>query len=163
MRRITDQEKQRRGTLQPSRSNGAAPVLPPELPPPPDGLDERVLAAYMAHGARLMDMKVLTRADSFALVALASAWVDWQRAIETLEEFKTDNGSEYYWKGDLIKTHPAVGVRNEAQRRYRGWCQSFGLTPGDRAKVAVVDAPSAKSSMAKILEMVPGREQTKEN
>lgn len=145
--------KQQAGTLQPCRTNKAEPQLPPELPPPPAGLDERVVEAYMAHGKRLLDMRVLTRADVGALAAMAQAWVDWRRASEALESFIAENMSEYYVSGDLIKAHPAIGVRNEADRRYRSWCQSFGMTPSDRAKVAAIDTGGEKSKLAKLMEM----------
>jgi len=148
--------KQQKGTLQNCRANKNEPKLAPELPPPPDGLDERVVEAYMIHGKRLLDMRVLTRADAGSLAAMAQAWVDWRRANEALESFIQENMSEYYVSGDLIKAHPAVGVRNEADRRYRAWCQSFGMTPSDRAKVAAIDTPNEKSSMAKLLEMKTG-------
>jgi P27 family predicted phage terminase small subunit len=145
--------KRQNGTARKDRTNTAEPQLPPELPAPPDGLDDRVIAAYMAHGKRLLDMRVMTRADVGALVGMAQSWVDWQRALETLAKFVETNGSEYYETGDLIKAHPALGVRNEAERRYRSWCQSFGMTPSDRAKVAAIDSTAEKSPLAKLLEM----------
>ena len=145
--------KAQAGTLQPCRTNGAEPQLPPELPPPPDGLDERVTEAYMIHGKRLLDMRVLTRADAGSLAAMAQAWVDWRRAVETLADFVQENMSEYYVSGDLIKAHPAVGARNEADRRYRGWCQSFGMTPSDRAKVSAIETGGEKSKLAQLMEM----------
>lgn len=145
--------KKQAGTLQKCRTNQAEPELPPELPPPPDGLSPDVAAAYVTHGQRLLDMRVMTRADVGALVSLAYAYVDREEARAALDDFIKANGSVYYQSGDLIKAHPALATRNEADRRYRGWCQSFGLTPSDRSKVAAVDKPAEKSKMAKVLEM----------
>lgn len=112
------------------------------------------MRAYMAHGERLLDMRVLTKADAGALLSMAQAFVDRESARATLQAFMEANGSEYYQSGELIKAHPALGIRNEADRRYRAWCQSFGMTPADRAKVAAIDAPQEKSPMAKVMEMV---------
>lgn len=150
--------KKQAGTLQKCRTNPNEPQLPPELPPPPAGLSPEVVDAYVAHGQLVLDMRVMTRADSNSLVAWATCWVDWQRAVAQLESFKALNGGSEYYESDgnsgrQIKAHPALGVARAAERAYRNWCQSFGTTPSDRAKVAAVDKPAEKSKLAKVLEL----------
>lgn len=149
--------KKAAGTLQKCRTNPAEPQLHPELPPPPAGLDDRVLAAYMEHGKRVLDMRVMTRADVGALVGLASAYVEIERATETLAAFVIENGSEYYEangnSGRQIKPHPALSVRQSADSRYRAWCTQFGLTPSSRSNVSAIEDKGDKSPLAKLMEM----------
>ena len=145
--------KDRQGTLQACRTNKSEPNLPPSLPAPPKGLDADVHAAYMAHGRRLLDMRVLTKADAGSLLAMAQAYVDWQSALRELAKFVAETGSAYYESGETIKAHPATVVRNEADKRYRNWAQSFGMTPSDRSKVSAIEDTGQKSAMAELLEM----------
>lgn len=150
--------KRQAGTLQPCRTNFSEPQLPPELPAPPEGLSATVLEAYHVHGRMLLDMRVLTRADRLSLAAMAQSYCDWREAVALLEanggpicrEPIVDGSGEIL--GYKTKAHPAVAVRNEAERRYRGWCQSFGLTPSDRSKVSA-QKEEKKSDLAKLLEM----------
>ena len=150
--------KKQAGTLQPCRTNPAEPQLPPELPPPPPGLDDRVLDAYMDHGKRVLDLRALTRADAGALAAMAQVWVQIQTDTEALEAFKlTNNGSHYYESegasGRQIKAHPAVSARQSAMAQYRSWCGQFGLTPSSRSQVSAIDTGGEKSKLAKLMEM----------
>lgn len=150
--------KRQKGTLQPCRTNVNEPQLDPELLPPPDGLAPRVVEAYYSIGQRLLDMRVMTRADVGAVVGAAQAWVDWREACEAIDA----NGSQLVDDpildsdnevvGHRTKAHPAVAIRNEADRRLRGWYQSLGLTPADRSKVNA-QKEQKKSDLAKLLEM----------
>lgn len=150
--------KARQGTLQPCRTNPAEPQLSPSLPPPPDGLPPRVVEAYYAHGQRLLDMEVVTAADAGALLGCAQAYVDWREAVEMLDRYGSQIVEEPILTkdGDVIgykiRKHPAVDVRNNADKRYQNWCTKFGLTPADRSRVNAV-TKEQKSPMAKLLEM----------
>jgi P27 family predicted phage terminase small subunit len=151
--------KKTKGTLQPCRANPNEPQLSPELPAPPAGLSPRVRDQYMVVGSRLLDMRVMTRADVDAVVGAAQAWADWRSAVEAIEAaggpiveipiYAADNGEQI---GVQYKAHPAVAMRNEADRRHRGWLQSLGLTPVDRARVSAIQ-PQEKTKLAQLVEM----------
>lgn len=139
--------KRQQGTLQPCRTNPHEPQLDPSLPPPPEGLPPRVIEEYYAIGSRLLDMRVMTAADVGALVACARAYVDWIEACEEIDR----NGSQFVDAAGGIRAHPAISIRNEADRRHRAWLQSLGLTPSDRSKVNAQKS-EAKSDLARLLE-----------
>jgi len=134
MRRTTPDEKSLKGSLKLSRLP-PAPLRPlEEAPEPPEHLDERGAAAYTAIANLLVGAGRMTESDSYAVAGAASAWSDWRQAVDHLRE-----------KGLLVESglraSPFVGIRNEADRRFRAWCQSLGFTPADRDKIGALPPP----------------------
>ena len=96
----------------------------------------------------LDEMGVLTAADVFAIEVLCEAIADHRDAGETIAaegrfyETTTKEGSAMW------RLHPAVALRSDADRRVRGWCAEFGLTPSARSRIETTpkqaEDPSAK-------------------
>ncbi len=141
--------KRARGTLRPCRENPNAPDLPLELPEPPAGdFRPELLAEFDRLAEILFAAGTATRADSFAILGCAQAILDHRDACSVIASQGT-----YVETAGGLKVHPAVRVRNDADKRARAWMQSLGLTPSDRAKVSAAPAPREKSGLAKLLEM----------
>ena len=108
----------------------------PEVSKPdaPDYLDERHKAAFDLFAGRLAAMRVMTAADTEAVVLLASAWVDWQDACDSLKKYspilKTPSG--------YIQTSPYVAMKNRAWDEVQRMLIECGLTPSGRRRVQMV-------------------------
>lgn len=146
--RLPTKLKLLKGTAQPCRMNKNEPNPEAGMPEPPEHLSERAAKVYPHVAKMLLDMKVLTVSDGMALEGLCQAYCDWRAAVEFLEE----RGSSVYTTTQtdsagnervVMKPYPQVAERNEADRRLRGWLQSFGLTPADRSKVSAIAEPEA--------------------
>lgn len=116
------------------------------IPSTPEHLSERATRVYPQVAKMLFDMGVLSLADAFAVEGLCQAYSDWREAVEFLDEMGSTvytvtrvspDGSTF----EDFKPYPQVAMRNDADKRMRGWLQSCGLTPADRAKVSALDAP----------------------
>lgn len=107
----------------------------------------------------LDEMGVLTRADVFAVEVLCEALADHRACGETIREcaasarsaaeggeesdFTTDG--RYYRTinqagGVMWRSHPAVSLRSDADRRVKAWCAEFGLTPSARSRIVTGEA-----------------------
>jgi P27 family predicted phage terminase small subunit len=81
-------------------------------------------------------MGVVTSIDALAIEMLCEAYADYQEASQTIIEF----GSKYYETvnatgGIMYRSHPAVAVRVDADRRIKGWCAEFGMTAAARTRI----------------------------
>lgn len=99
----------------------------------------------------LDEMGVLTAADVFAVEVLCEALADHREAGETIAAegrfYETTNATG----GSMWRLHPAVALRSDADRRIRGWCAEFGLTPSARSRIettAKQDADPASKYLA---------------
>ena len=86
----------------------------------------------------LMNMGVLTEADGLGLAVLCEAYADYAEARATLNNmaswyYKTTNSSG----GEMWRSHPAVGVVQDGDRRLRSWLVEHGMTPAARARLRV--------------------------
>ncbi len=148
MRQLTTEEKARKGTLRPSRETPVA-LRPLESPPaPPDYLDERGRQAYTAIASLLIDAGRMTESDSFAVASAAAAYADWREAVDQLRAkgLLTESGH---------RASPLVGIRNEADRRFRAWCQSLGFTPADRDKITALAPVEDEDPWGDLLDPAP--------
>lgn len=137
--RLPTAVKEIRGTLRPCRVNLREPKPPRGCPVPPEHLSERARMAWQQIGALLDSSGVLTKADGFALEGLCSAYADLTEARARLAE----RGAKTYQSvtktgGEIWRPYPEVAMVADADRRFRSWLASFGMTPGDRSKVAVI-------------------------
>jgi len=97
----------------------------------PEGHGEDFAAAWAKHIALLEPLRVLTPADAFALEGLVCAYLDLRRAQADIATY-----GSVFMAGELLKSNPACAMAANADRRYRSWLQSFGLTPADRERVS---------------------------
>jgi P27 family predicted phage terminase small subunit len=126
------------GTL---RAKGAI----PNEPTPPVGVPDPALQhlsktaseLWPTFSAILLDMGVLTVADGPALAAMVESFADLINSRKILDEAGSSLYETYTRGGDvIIKQHPAVTMRNDADRRFCMWASHFGLTPAARSKVS---------------------------
>lgn len=146
--------KQIQGTERPCRVNPAEPSLTVELPEPPSDLPDRVREKYHDYAERIVNARYMTVLDMNAVLSAAQAYVDWREACEMIEA----NGGQFIEEpitnseGDIIdrriKAHPAVAVRNEADKRHMNWLTRLGLTPADRSRVSTVAQKDAGNKFA---------------
>lgn len=90
----------------------------------------------------LNDMRVLSITDALSIAALCEAYADFVIATKDLEEA----GCRFYESTNdktgqtMIKAHPAVAIKDAADRRMRMWLTEFGLTPSSRCRITVGDS-----------------------
>lgn len=107
----------------------------------------------------LDEMGILTRADVFAVEMLCEAMADHRAAGSTIRECAaaahavkgTEEKSDFtldgrYYRtinqsgGVMWRSHPAVALRADADRRIKAWCAEFGLTPSARSRIVTGEA-----------------------
>ena len=137
-----------KGTARKCRLNKNEPKPEVGMPEPPDHLSERAARVYREFTKLLLGTGVLTVADGFALEALAQAYCDHREATEFLDKMGTTvyvvtRSSPDGTTHDEFKQYPQVTQRSDADKRLRGWLQSFGLTPSDRSKVTAIEKKEA--------------------
>lgn len=107
---------------------------------PPDHLSETAAELWREIMPELVAVGMLTTHDLLGLSQLCEAYSDWCTARATLalnggnyyrEEKPGRDGSTYLgpWK-----LHPAYYALSDADRRLRGWCQEFALSPAVRVR-----------------------------
>lgn len=89
----------------------------------------------------LRQMRVLTVADLKAVEGLCEAIADFRtacRATQQNEMFYTTYNS----RGEkLIRVHPMMALKTEADRRMRVWLNELGMTPSARSRIEVNGPP----------------------
>jgi P27 family predicted phage terminase small subunit len=134
--------------------NEAEPAPRRERPSAPAHISDGAREAWGQAVMILDEMGVLTRADVFAVEALCEALADHRAAGSTIKEcaafhrFVKGEGGEpdfsadgrYYRTinqagGVMWRTHPAVALRADADRRIKAWCSEFGMTPSARTRI----------------------------
>lgn len=125
-------------------------------PPRPGHMSELAKKAWPKVSRILAGLSVLTLADGLALEGLCEAYAELQAARKAIREA----GGEYYFcpmgpsgvdadgkpvaAPGMWRAHPAVAMRNDADRRLRAWLVEFGLTPAARSKVKVDGQPASE-------------------
>ena len=137
------------------------------MPTPPDHLSKRASKVYREFAKVLLDMKVLTVADGVGLESLAQAYVDSREATEFLDKtgstvYVIERSSPDGVTHEEFKQYPQVAQRNDADKRLRGWLQSFGLTPSDKSRVSAVLDDKKESPWAEF-KGGPGDENTEDS
>ncbi len=142
MRPTTKQDKTMKGTARPDRNKPLALAPLESVPKPPSYLSDPAAMAYHIFAGLLFDSGRLCQSDLFAVEGLAQAYADWRDACDLVDElgaaYPVERKSPDGTPRTEWKANPAVSIRNEADKRVRGWLQSCGLTPADRAKVSAL-------------------------
>lgn len=111
-----------------------------ERPSPPAHMSDKGKETWGYVSGLLDRMGILTEVDAVALELLCEAYADYLQACADLTAF----GSNYYETvnqtgGVMHRAHPAVAVKQDADRRIRGWIAEFGMSPGSRSRVKASD------------------------
>ena len=144
-------QKQLGGTLQPSRANKQEPVPDVALPLPPDWLSERARAYWGEIGAVLLNMKVVTAADSPALQLLTETMAEWAEARQAVHvrglvyELETEGGQT------MRRPNPEVAQASDAMKRALRMLTEFGLTPASRSKVSALGDGDGNDPFAEMM------------
>ena len=99
----------------------------------PVELDEHGLKFWKYYAALLKRVRVLSEADVHALAAAAQWWSVYQRAMDGLKDGLTQITDA---NGEIAK--PSVGIAKQAFSQCWAIMSSFGLNPGDRAKLRAI-------------------------
>src|SRR5215212_8700536 len=167
--------KELKGTLRPSRENGNEPRPNHSLIEPPTRLSDQAKAAWRELAQIADGLGVLTEGDPAALEAMAGALADLRAARASLDapmEIKSKDGTmiamakageRYYWTGargvPVRKVRPEIADIADADRRFLAWCQRFGMSPVDRARVSGTEKKDEDDPWAvfdKPLEVIEG-------
>ena len=127
-----------------------------ERPSAPAGVSDMAREVWGQVCLILDEMGVLTSADSVAVEMLCEAVSDHRSAVEQINLAKkkakedADNKIDsdwsscghYYWTksregGRMLRPHPAVSMKSDADRRIKAWCSEFGMTPSARSRLVV--------------------------
>src|SRR5215213_7942443 len=147
--------KELQGTFRKDRANPSEPRPHRVIPQPPSHLSASVKAAWRELADIADGLGVLTEGDPAALEAMAGAFADLRAARASLDaplEIKSRDGNtlamakageRYYWTGGrgmpVRRVRPEIADIADADRRFLAWCQRFGMSPADRARVSVAE------------------------
>lgn len=126
-----------RGTKRRPHLRGRKIVLPIASPDMPESIrkDADAYECWKRMTKQLKELKVLTRADQFALEGLCLAYARACQADRIVAEH-----------GLIVKTfkgvgpNPAIKISKDSWSELRRFAGEFGLTPSSRARVRPVDA-----------------------
>ena len=130
-----------KGTAQPCRTNKAEPTPAEGEPLRPAHLTAKAKVTWRAVVPVLEEMRILTVADGLALEGLCEAYAELCTARAVLKKRGARTYSFETKAGETVfRSYPEVAQVADADRRFRSWLVSFGLTPADRSRV-VAAAP----------------------
>jgi P27 family predicted phage terminase small subunit len=128
--------KEAKGTQRKSRRNPAEPQVIPEEPILDWQTDDpEVVAWYERFKGYLRGENRLSK--SHETILWLAARRAWEIQLLDLEIF--DNGRTYVAEnrhGEVLKSNPAVGQKNEAERHLHSLLSELGLTPASKSKVS---------------------------
>lgn len=169
---LPTETKKRRGTLQPCRTNFNEPQFEAAMPECPAHLSEIAREVWGRVCLILSGKGVLTVADTFALECLCESYADMRYAREALKHrgfFLTHDGkpakadtpqedlvfvqSDTYQSfgeggSNMWRPYPERAMIADAERRFKSWCASFGMTPADRSKISAIPAKTVNKFTA---------------
>jgi P27 family predicted phage terminase small subunit len=127
--------------------NESEPTPRRERPGAPAHISDKAREAWGYVSGLLDRIGVLTEVDAIALEMLCEAYADYIAACAALKAF----GSNYYQtvsnEGSVMhRAHPAVAVKQDADRRIKSWVAEFGMTPSARTRVKVDGEQEADSA-----------------
>lgn len=126
-------------TARAHRLNPQEPRPVPEVPEPPDHLNEDARAEWARIADELSVLGILTRLDRGSLAAYCQAYGRWRQAEAALsrmaERDATTDGLMIRTKGGNLIQNPLVGTANKAMADMMRYAAEFGLTPSARARV----------------------------
>ncbi|QDC10085.1 phage terminase small subunit P27 family [Oceanicola sp. D3] len=136
---IPTQVKLVTGTARAHRLNPQEPMPMPEVPEPPDHLNEDARAEWARIADELSALGILTRLDRGSLAAYCQAYGRWRQAEQALarmaERDATTDGLMIRTKSGNLIQNPLVGSANKAMADMMRYAAEFGLTPSARSRV----------------------------
>lgn len=124
--------------------NKAEPKPRREIPSCPAHLSDVSKVSWGRLSVMLDRLGVLTEADGLALERLCDCYGEILLHSENIALY----GMVYGSTETLLKANPAVGMRADADRRFKGYLIEFGLTPAARTKVQAKTDDEAKDPLA---------------
>jgi len=147
--------------------NDAEPKSRRERPSAPSHISDLAREVWGQAVLILDEMGILTRADTFAIEMLCEAMADHRSAGQTIkacaiqhrEAVAIGNDTDFsadgrYYRtinqagGVMWRSHPAVALRSDADRRIRAWCAEFGLSPSARTRIEAHDGDQEEDGKA---------------
>jgi P27 family predicted phage terminase small subunit len=132
---LPDAVKALTGTLQPCRTNPAAPAGLPDRPGAPAWLCDRGAEIFEGYVRVLEDMGLASASDAAMLGLLASRSVE----VEELSATIATEGRTYQTVGNsgvMHRTRPEVSQLRDAMRHVQTLLAEFGLSPAARSRVS---------------------------
>ncbi|MCW8884152.1 MAG: phage terminase small subunit P27 family [Motiliproteus sp.] len=121
-----------------------------EKPRTPAHLSPKAKYAFKGLSELLLEMGVLTIADSKSLELLCDAYSEWR----DLRDLVNKHGFTYETTNQagetMIKARPEVAMASDAFKRIRGMINEFGLSPASRTKVQT-NEPQEHDQLAEFL------------
>lgn len=115
--------------------NRSEPRPRPVAPKCPAWLDKEARAEWRRIAPALERLGLLTEIDGAALAGYCQSYARWRQCQEVLAKdgltFKTESG--------YTAARPEVAIGNRALIEVRAFCVQFGLTPGARARMQLMD------------------------
>jgi P27 family predicted phage terminase small subunit len=102
----------------------------PDLPEPPDHLNEIALAEWERIGRQLLDQGLVTQLDRAALAAYCVDYARWAEA----ERQVLDTGI-VLWKDGIPMFNPFIELADKAKKQMLRAAVEFGLSPSSRTRV----------------------------
>ena len=138
-RKSTKQHK-KQGTYRKDR-HAAMPLSPCSPPVSPDWLSDAGRKKFDEVALLLADGGVLTKLDTDAISAYASAWCDYRNAADAIEKA----GGATYVSNGLIKANPAHKIKTDASREMASWSDRLGLSPAARKRLSIEQPESTEA------------------
>lgn len=139
------------GTLQPSRTNELEPVPDVALGLPPEWLTPMAKEYWQEIGGLLLQMKVISYADTAAMTLLCDVLAQWVSVRVTIAK----RGRVYELLSDggkVFRARPEVAMEADLWRRAKAMLTEFGLTPASRSKVSALGAPEEKDPLSALID-----------
>ena len=155
-----------KGTLENTRANPREPKAEPGRPEAPSHLQPRAREAWDYVVPLLDRMGILTEADGMGLERLCELYADILEARASLNRevhvLTPDAGATvlvaaageityvtYGKGGPMLRSRPELTLIADADRRFRGYLQDFGLTPSARSRVSTLGQDAEPDSAEK--------------
>lgn len=151
---LPTETKKRRGTLQPCRTNFNEPVYDDlaVMPTPPEHLSALAKELWLSLCPILSGSGVLKTAHVFSLECLCEAFADGRYARIALQERGATTYQSFGEGGSTMwRAYPEIALIADADRRFKSWCASFGITPADASKV-IASPAKAKNKFTALAE-----------
>ena len=137
------------GTHRKDRAVSNEPMPDPEIPDPPEHLNNIAKEEYRSISKKLFDLGLLTGIDGTALFAYCEAYSVWVEACAKRNALGSDWMTEETSNGNTIQ-RPLVGIINQSRKAMKEYLIEFGMTPASRTKVSAKKKEAAKNPFAKL-------------
>lgn len=139
------------GTLQPSRTNPLEPVPDVALGLPPEWLSATAKEYWQEIGGILLQMKLISYADTAAMTLLTDVLAQWVSVRVTIAK----KGRVYELLSDggkVFRARPEVAMEADLWRRAQRMLVEFGLTPASRSKVSALVVKEEKDPLSALMD-----------